>query len=68
MYVIAMVKNMVIRLVLGLDSKQLAAEQDSSVTSVLELEVAELICTMYVTFRDGPLIILLIWIWPLKMK
>ena len=60
MYVIAMVKNMVIRLVLGLDSKQLAAEQDSSVTSVLELEVAELICTMYVTFRDGPLIILLI--------
>ena len=55
-----MVKNMVIRLVLGLDSKQLAAEQDSSVTSVLELEVAELICTMYVTFRDGPLIILLI--------
>ena len=60
MYVIAMVKNMVIRLVLGLDSKQLAAEQDSSVTSVLELEVAELIRTMYVTFRDGPLIILLI--------
>ena len=60
MYVIAMVKNMVIRLVLGLDSKQLAAEQDCSVTSVGELEVAELICTRYVTFRGGPLIVLLI--------
>ena len=49
MYVIAMVKNMVIRLVLGLDSKQLAAEQDCSVTSVVELEVAELICTIGVS-------------------
>ena len=58
MYVIAMVKNMVIRLVLGLDSKQLAAEQDCSVTSVVDLEVAELICTMYVTFLGGSLIIL----------
>ena len=60
MYVIAMVKNMVISLVLGLDSKQLTAEQDCSVTSVVELEVAELICTRYVTFHGGPLIILLI--------
>ena len=64
MYVIAMVKNMVIRLVLGLDSKQLTAEQlaeqDCSVTSVVQLEVAELICTRYVTFHGGPLIILLI--------
>ena len=41
MYVIAMVKNMVIRLVLGLDSRQAASSL--SVTSVVELEGAELI-------------------------
>ena len=41
MYVIAMVKNMVIRLVLGLDSRQPAAVQDCSVISHVDLELAE---------------------------